>query len=301
MIAENIDVERSRAEYLENLWWLMHHSDSPDRTTMALTSYYDDSGSDDSSPITAIGGPVMSREDFLSFDNKWSALLHRHRIPPPLHMTDFVRPHGKHIGLHKEMKLDLFAEAVGIINDHKLFSVSVGIPQLDFKLTLPKDARKQLLSPYTLAFFCAVMTNQGVCKRSNRLELETISYLVDDGSSCKDQLKDAHTWIMESEKAKGQSRHTGSMAFDTDDRVSALQAADVIAWSARRREIDGQLKDEFEPLAAVLAQERPVSSKRCGPHAHISIPLEGIEAWAKPIINWICRTGKIPSFVDFLR
>lgn len=293
MVAENVGVERSRAEYLENLWWLMHHSDSPDRATMALTSYYDDSGTDDGSPITAIGGPVMSRDAFIAFDRRWSQLLDLYRVPQPLHMTDFVRPYGKHVGMHKEMKIALFSEAAGIINDHKLFSVSIGIPQADFKLTLPKDVRKHLLSPYALAFFCAVLITQGVCKNSVMARCEVISYLVDDGSSCKSQLKDAHTWIVNSEKSKGQPRNTGAMAFDTDDRVSALQAADMIAWSARRREIDGQLKDEFEPLAAVLAQE--------GRHQHISIPLKGIEAWAKPIINWIFQTGEVPSFEDFLR
>ena len=271
----------------------MHHSDSPNRATMALTSYFDDSGSDDSSPITVIGGPVMSRNEFIAFARRWSQLLDLHRVPPPLHMADFVRPYGKHIGMHKEMKIALFSEAVSLINSHKSFGISVGIPQPDFKLTLPTNVSKELLSPYALAFFCAVLTIQGVCKNSVMARYEVVSYLVDDGSSWKDQLKDAHTWIVNSEKSKNQPRNTGAMAFDTDDRVSALQAADVIAWSARRREIDGQLKDEFGPLTAVLAQE--------GRHAHISIPLEGIEEWAKPIMNWIFRTGKVPSFKDFLR
>jgi hypothetical protein len=42
------------------------------------------------------------------------------------------------------------------------------------------------------------------------------------------------------------------MGFDTDDRVPALQAADVLAWSARRRQVDGTLAGEFAPLQDAL-------------------------------------------------
>jgi hypothetical protein len=59
-------------------------------------------------------------------------------------MTDFVRPHGKHIGMYREMKLALFKGIAALINDHKVYSLSVAIPQADFKvkgfLTAPSDA-----------------------------------------------------------------------------------------------------------------------------------------------------------------
>ena len=42
---------------------------------------------------------------FLDFNNKWEKVLNEFRIEPPLHMTEFIRPYGKHIGMYHELKL----------------------------------------------------------------------------------------------------------------------------------------------------------------------------------------------------
>ena len=84
------------------------------------------------------------------------------------------------------------------------------------------------------------------------------------------------------------------MAFDTDDRVSALQAADVVAWSARRRSVYGRIEGAFAPLEEVLSETQ---EKR---HKHIDIPVEGIKSFAKPIVNWINLKGEMPSLRDIL-
>lgn len=280
----------------------MHHHESEDQAMMFLTHYCDDSGSDDASPVTAIGGPVMSKERFAVFDDAWARLLHRYRISSPLHMTDFGRPHGKCIGMHFEMKLALFSEVAELINEHKFYSVSIGIPQPDFRALMPDEAAKELTSPYALAFFLTVMLNQGLARLISDKETET-SYLVDSGSACAQQLLAAHARLLKHEKAEGKFRHTGAMGFDTDDRVSALQAADVIAWSARKRQITGPLAEEFAPLNDVLDEHPPKSvvGKWRGTHAHVNLPAEGIEMWAKPIRNWLLATGKVPTLDDFLR
>jgi len=269
---------------------------------MFLTSYLDDSGSDDLSPLTAIGGPVMSKDAHQAFEGDWTKLLDRYQIPPPLHMNDFVRPHGKHIGMYPEMKMALFREACDLINAHKLYSISVSIPQPDFGEAIPDEARKQLIGPYALAFFCAVMLNQDVARRKladNHVEI-VVSYLVDQGFGRKEQLDAAHSILLKHEALKGGFQHTGAMGYDIDDRIAALQAADVVAWSARRRDI-GRLTEEFATLEAVLSESVVKHPAWRGPHVHIRIPKDGIEMWARPIRNWIYATGRIPSFEDFVR
>ena len=171
-------VSRSR-KYLEHLWWLLHHSDNPDRGTLALTSYLDDSVSDDVSSLTAIAGPVMSRHGFVAFGDEWAKMLHMHRIPNPLHMNDFVRPYGKHIGLHKEMKLALFYDVARIINRHKLYSVSISVPHVDFKTLLSEAICRELIGPYAFTFFSMVLANQSMAKAiTDKIgHVEAIAYL----------------------------------------------------------------------------------------------------------------------------
>ena len=91
------------------------------------------------------------------------------------------------------------------------------------------------------------------------------------------------------------------MGFDTDDSVPQLQAADVIAWSARRNKID-KLAEEFAPLLDVLKERIDLPAEgRPTFHTHISLSIDDIKMWAVRINNWLTMTGEVPSFDDFLR
>ena len=203
---------------------------------------------------------------------------------------------GKHIGMHREMKISLFSKVRKIINRHKRYSLCVLVPQLDFRAMLPDEACRELIGPYALAFLSAVMFNQVVATK-RRLGQTSMSYLVDDGCSGKDQLVAAHSLLLGREIASGGHRYTGTIEFDTDDRVSALQAADVISWSARRRNL-GQLTNEFDPLKDLFVGD--LSSSQRESHATITVPRDGIEMWARPIRNWLSATGKVPQLKDFV-
>jgi hypothetical protein len=129
-----IDAAESNQEYLDDLWGILFHShNGGDELVMSLRSYLDDSGSDARSPLTVIGGPVFSLIQWKEFSKRWSALLKRYPIEEPLHMTDFVRPHGKHSGMLPEIKLNLFMKVGKLIDEHKRYSLSISVRQEDFK------------------------------------------------------------------------------------------------------------------------------------------------------------------------
>jgi hypothetical protein len=119
---------------------------------------------------------------------------------------------------------------------------------------------------------------------------------VDDGVAYKEQLVAAHSVVLGIERLNHNTGRSwvGRLAFDIDDRVPALQAADVIAWSARRREL-GSLNGVFEPLHEVL------SDKKAPTHGHIPMSIKGMEMIAKPINNWIAKRGSIPSLSDIIK
>ena len=41
-------------DYIDDLWFLLHHSDDKDRLVIGLTCYLDDSGSDDGSQMVEV-------------------------------------------------------------------------------------------------------------------------------------------------------------------------------------------------------------------------------------------------------
>jgi hypothetical protein len=289
--------EQEQSGYLDDLWFLLHHSEDEDRVVLGLTSYLDDSGSDDGSPLVTCGGPLMSRIQFKEFSARWAKMYERNQfsgyhLEQPLHMSDFVGS-GKYAGLYPEFKRSLFRDVAILINDHKLYSISVAVQQSDFANELSEEVRRTLIGPYAFAFFTLVGAHQFLSEQQTLGPLRT-AYLVDRGFGYQDQLNQAHKIIMDFETAFGGPRHIGALATDSDDQVPALQAADAISWASRKMILNGSLPEGFEPLGELLREE---GSR---PHKTLPVPRDGIQMLAKPINNWIKQHGSLPELRDIV-
>lgn len=256
------------------LWWVMHHSDRPDRRTAIVTCYLDDSGSDEQSPVVVIGGLVLGRDSFLRFDGRWRRMLHLHRIKS-LHMTDFVRPHGQHIGMAKELKLSLFREVVQIIRSRKDYSLSASVDNVHYQEVFSIEFYRRVLGPYAVTFISAATVNAKIAEDNGYPD--QIAYLVDRGSPFSEQIDLGHRLICLRERGLGLKTYTGSLTFADDENISALQAADVIAWSYRRNLSENGLSDEFEPLRGIFEKRFSENGVPVKPHFHHSVEKASME------------------------
>lgn len=169
---------RSASLYADDLWFFIHNALDGDEVVLGMRTFLDDSGTHDASPIVTIGGPVMPRTRFRVFSKDWPILLKKYRVAEPLHMNDFVS-NGKYVTMYPELKISLFREVAKLINRLKLYSISVSIPQDDFRSELSEEVRKTLIGPYAFAFFIVVIMNRYLWQSKN-IEQKT-GYLVDDG------------------------------------------------------------------------------------------------------------------------
>jgi hypothetical protein len=278
----------------------MHHSDDPRHSSPALTCYCDDSGSHDQAKETVVGAVLMSRPRFIEFNEDWIKMLKEFKLIS-IHMQDFVRPHGRHCTMPKEMKKALFTTVAKNINRYKSYSISVGVPQADYKSMLSPAVCRGLMGPYAMAFFCIVLGNRTasmIRHYNNR-----IMYLVDEGNQHHhDQLHAAHTVMLWLEKNRGE-RYTGDMKSDFDDNNNALQAADVVAWVDHRIRESGEPGEEFSPLLNVL-KESQIPAREDGavsrPHIKLNIPPDGIAVFAKIINDWINNCGDLPTWDNLM-
>lgn len=184
-------------------------------------------------------------------------------------MTDFVRPYGKFIGMHKEIKVALFNEIANVINARKYMSVSAALRHRIFKDSVPLNVYRGALSGYAAAFIAMVNMNIHIAHEANYPE--RINYVVDSGNPFAEQLRLAHLMAMAQENQNRGGFKTGALLFDSDDNVTALQAADVIAWTARRKHSGSGLTGEFLPLEEILKERFDVGGKALRTHAHIWI------------------------------
>jgi hypothetical protein len=182
-------------------------------------------------------------------------------------MTDFVRPHGKHIGMLPELKIALFTETVSIINARKIYSISIAVNHAPFRESVPVKVYREYVSPYASAFLYLARFNAIHANHSNHPD--RIAYLVDETRSFAEQIRMGHVLCKAWEASHDPKIvRTGALAFDSDDNVSALQAADLIAWSARRSLSGDGLLNEFSPLKEVL-RERFLASGIRAPGSHL--------------------------------
>ena len=292
---ELIDLE----DYPDDLWFTLHHSEEDGRLVLGLRFYLDDSGSDDGSQMVTCGGLVVDRINFKHLSRRWNAMYEKYRhkfsgytLDPPLHMSDFTGT-GKYAGLRPEFKRTLFLDFVRIINDHKLYSLSIAISQIEYQSELSEEVRKELMGPYGFAFFSLVLAHQALSTKQSGGPVKA-AYLVDRGFGYQHQLNQAHKLIVDFEVALGEGRHTGSLAVDADDDIPPLQAADVVAWASRKMQLQGALPEGFEPLANALRED----GER--PHKTIPIPLEGIRMFSVPVNKWVARHGTMPTLRDIM-
>lgn len=274
----------------EDVWFLMHHSDDPTRLSSAVTCYCDDSGSHEEAAIAVVGGILMNKGSFVDFDLNWRDVLREFRIDG-IHMKDFVRPYGKHITMKREMKIALFTSAVRAILTHRIYTFSVSVPQTDYKALLAKTIYREVMGAYTMAFFATIIMNTVIANATGYTN--RIAYLVDKGSNHHhEQIDAAHSVVLEWEKFKGIESRVGPLAADLDDNLTALQAADVVAWSYHRKK-ESTLEDEFLPLLDIFKDEMKVGGSTF-PHLPFDIPFEGVKMFADGINAWVAENGEMP-------
>jgi len=98
--------------YIVELWFAMHGSSDQNLRVFPTTCYLDDSGLSGETAI--VGGCVLNGKAFRRIDDRWKRLISRSKIDA-IHMADFVRPHGKNVGMYPEFKLNLFTNIAKVI------------------------------------------------------------------------------------------------------------------------------------------------------------------------------------------
>jgi hypothetical protein len=82
---------------------------------------------------------------------------------------------------------------------------------------------------------------------------ETIPFLIDTGNPHRHHVVDVHKFITTTFQQM-YPIHAGSLMFVSDTDDPAIEAADVIAWTVRRKLV-GLFNNGFEPLAEILAEQ----------------------------------------------
>lgn len=238
--------------YRNEVWLVMHReSDDPELETAAVRLYLDESGGNDpNTPHAVIGGMFITRHNFMPFENAWDQLLEDHEIVPPLHMKEFGRPNGRFAKMSDCCRRDLFIEAADIIKAHRVGTISVSLPNDEYSKYVMKDVRDKF-SVYGMCFTLTAVGTNIIAEKNHATD--RVPFILDSGNPYAEHVRKAHASIQIFQRA-GMFQHIGSLTFANDIDFGILQAADVIAWAARRRATKIELGYAFAPIAALFEE-----------------------------------------------
>jgi hypothetical protein len=256
----------------------MKHAIAHRRQAAALCHYIDDSGTHEDSERVVMGGPVFMRKHFFEFHYEWDRMLQRHGIMGPLHMLEFNQ-YGKFGHLGTDERRALFQDAVDLINQRKVYSLTVEVDNLDFQKFFPAKKYRGLLGPAPLAFFMSMVLDSIVSRDHNNSG--KMAYVVAKSHN-NSEIVDAHTFILSYTERRSDLR-VGSLRFDTPQSICALQAADLVAWANRNKALNRSFVSGFEPLERLT---RTVDSEVRPPmiHLHHTFNPKSVESLA-PILG----------------
>jgi hypothetical protein len=215
----------------------------PNRNSI-FTCYLDESGTDNNCDVAVVGGLIFDVGQLFWLGLELPRVLSRHKIIPPLHMCEFGK--GQKLGhLNSESRRALFEDVVRVINDNKTMSIASTLSSEDYHRAFDEITE---LSMYGASFLQVAMLNDTAMKQGGFKG--SIKYLLDAGNPYRSDVEEAEKLLS---GCQGDDRfNLVNVGFESDDDNFALQAADVVSWSVRRRLSSG-LKSGFEPLEGILA------------------------------------------------
>ncbi len=270
-------------EYLEHLWFVMHHSNDPQKIAMALTCYLDESGTDKHSPQAVLAGLIMHRDSFLIFDTLWNDILIRHGITPPLHMKEFGQ-HGRHGNLTYDQRYALFNDLANFINAHKTISIAVTLKHEQFEKNIHDDIKKDIGLYGACFMLCGYLCFQSAY---DNFYTGNIAFVMEAGNRYAEYVRRAHRTMIALKKTKPYI-NAGSLTFSSKE-LSVIQAADIIAWGINRRDnLNKGLGKGFQPISKIFNNKKS--------HLEAPYPDELLSKWSNAIMECCNPTLGVFSF-----
>jgi hypothetical protein len=208
----------------------------------------DESGTHGESQTAVLGGLLLRREDFSWLDLAWAKLLDDHGLDA-IHMREFT-PHGRMRHVRHQARRLLFADVARTINRHKHFTVSATLTPDQYERHFGGLVQKEhKMSIYAACFLLVTVIQTKHAQYHNYKG--KINFLLDEGNQHKDHVLNSYEFMLERPSIYS---NMGTLAFCSDSEQRVLQAADVIAWSVRKR-LTGEFKHGFEPLSELFAED----------------------------------------------
>ena len=210
---------------------------------MMLQAFIDDSGNDGKSPIFVLAGYLSSVEKWEAFTADWERVLKPEsgKQLEVLKMADVFRNRirgSRYYGWDNDERDERLKSFVKVINRHAMHGIISVVPIEPYsRLFKGKFSTLPLDRPYFLSFF-GVMVQ--LFKINHHLKLgDKVDFIFDTQDSENiPRLMEEYDRFISIAPPEVKAMSSGYPGFKRDEDVTPLQAADMLAWHARRYHFD---------------------------------------------------------------
>lgn len=212
--------------------------------------FVDESGKDSKGPAFVMAGHIIRDSELESFNEEWGAILDRSPKMEAFHMVDAT---------HRPDELARLPDLVGVVQRHSLHSMFLVASVEEYLSVMHGRISAVADRPYSIMFY-SMIAECAKWQVANNID-EPMDFIFDEQGEESGRLIASWTKYISFLPPFIQARFGNRPVFVSDLKFPALQAADIWAWSIRRklwRLERGEEPDSFLPTvlsAAISASE----------------------------------------------
>jgi Protein of unknown function (DUF3800) len=195
---------------------------------LMLQLFIDESSTNDP-PVYVMSGVISTAERWAKFSDEWQAALDMPVRLKYFKMSEAMGPGGEFQGFsesRRNERLQIFADIIG---EHAFGMVSCCLPHdVHKKMLTHPGVPKHLRNPYCFLFYGMVLETQRL-REVLKLGDGDMDLIFDDLIGAKDQALNGF------EQIRKLVPRISTPTFRDDMKVLPLQAADMIAWTIRKK------------------------------------------------------------------
>lgn len=216
-----------------------------------MEAYFDESGTDDGSPVMCVAGYLFEQEAAIAMTKKWVAMLHKYEVPF-IHMKELAPCKGvcEHLGMdHCDL---LEREALALIHEYMTVGYAISV-DTKFEHLIPRF--NQYDNIYTFACWQALLAIRNWA--NNERYKGEISYFFEAGHSSQKETNTIMQQLMTHDYLKRAYRYKSHKFVQKNLKLEEggaplLQTGDVLAWlqcsSLKRRLANKSDRKDYEAL-----------------------------------------------------
>lgn len=231
------------------------------RLIAMLKGFFDDSGSDGERIPFVIGGYVLSIDQWAQFADDWKAELDREPKVEFFHMTDAAQGYGPFIGMPWEFRKCKVRDMLGVIKKHNPDGLYTWTSWENYRAIVGPEVVGYMKNPYMLLYSVIQETILDYQKRKGIFP-ERIELCFDQQGELGNFARMFYLPTKDAMPPEIQQMLGGEPDIKDDKLVVPLQAADLLAWSVRRRnDPEFAADDEWEWLHQELHSTTALGSQ----------------------------------------